>query len=584
MKKKIISTLLATSMLAISLVGCGNEVNSNPVSSESTQQTEQSQETPASTPEVEDEQKPLEALILPLVDEPTTITIGVVDMDTIEDHNTCDLTLWIEEQTGIDLEFVLFPNHSEESLQQFTLMASGNEKLPDIIWNLFGWSVDSVYELGDQGFLIDLKELIENYAPNYKAALAKRSQADQDRVNSLAISPIDGGYYAMAHLKYPGEMQGQSTMMINQKWLDAVGMDIPTTIDELYAVMEAFATKDPNGNGKKDEIPMVGMPREVLGWITNAYTYINMNQFNPYWINVDENGKLYSAYTTDAYREALKTIADMTAKGYINTQTYTLEEYPVLKNLTSNPATTECLVGITANPANAFTHGDLRIKEYVPMYELQAELAGGGYYVQDPAGMYWPGSITKDCANPELAMQLMDFMCTDEAIARATFGTPGVDWQFAEGTSFETAKTGDIIVDASILNGRLDDLNRYWGGRTTGILNSYNTTKLNVPSGDEFKDYQQGMRAEFREHMNDITAPDKVITELVYTVDESENVSASKNLLNERFIETRAQFATGILDPNSDADWKAYLDSVESIGLSEFLEISQKAYDRANGK
>ena len=44
---------------------------------------------------------------------------------------------------------------------------------------------------------------------------------------------------------------------INQDWLDAVDMDIPTSLDELTEVLKAFKTQDPNGNGEQDEIPLM---------------------------------------------------------------------------------------------------------------------------------------------------------------------------------------------------------------------------------------------------------------------------------------------------------------------------------------
>lgn len=42
---------------------------------------------------------------------------------------------------------------------------------------------------------------------------------------------------------------------INKTWLDNLGLEAPTTVDELYDVLVAFRDNDPNGNGQKDEIP-----------------------------------------------------------------------------------------------------------------------------------------------------------------------------------------------------------------------------------------------------------------------------------------------------------------------------------------
>jgi putative aldouronate transport system substrate-binding protein len=43
-------------------------------------------------------------------------------------------------------------------------------------------------------------------------------------------------------------------MIYRTDWLEKVGLKPPTTLDEMYEVIKAFATKDPDGNGKADTI------------------------------------------------------------------------------------------------------------------------------------------------------------------------------------------------------------------------------------------------------------------------------------------------------------------------------------------
>ena len=45
-------------------------------------------------------------------------------------------------------------------------------------------------------------------------------------------------------------------LYINQQWLDALGLEMPQTVDEYYETLMAFRDKDPNGNGEQDEIPL----------------------------------------------------------------------------------------------------------------------------------------------------------------------------------------------------------------------------------------------------------------------------------------------------------------------------------------
>ena len=49
----------------------------------------------------------------------------------------------------------------------------------------------------------------------------------------------------------------QFMWFINMPWLEKLGLDIPKTTDELYAVLKAFKERDPNGNNKPDEIPLI---------------------------------------------------------------------------------------------------------------------------------------------------------------------------------------------------------------------------------------------------------------------------------------------------------------------------------------
>jgi putative aldouronate transport system substrate-binding protein len=43
-------------------------------------------------------------------------------------------------------------------------------------------------------------------------------------------------------------------MIYRTDWLEKVGMKPPTTLDEMYEVIKAFSTKDPDGNGKNDTL------------------------------------------------------------------------------------------------------------------------------------------------------------------------------------------------------------------------------------------------------------------------------------------------------------------------------------------
>ena len=83
---------------------------------------------------------------------------------------------------------------------------------------------------------------------------------------------------------------------------------------------------------------------------------------------------------------------------------------------------------------------------------------------------------------------------------------------------------------------------------------------------------------------NEAPVPEEVVYSLIYNADETEVVTEYKPLVTEIIGDYRSLFISGALDPESDADWQTYLTALEKEGMSKWLEASQTAYDRMNGK
>jgi len=222
------------------------------------------------------------------------ITVGVPQDVTIPDYDTNGLSLYLEEITGLDIEWIFFSSTASNYAQQLSLMCTGGEKLPDV---LLGLSLGhyTVNQYGEDGFFVDLSELIETDAPNYKKALSKLSKTEQKYIKEKGTNTTDGkSIYALPSYGMEVIDCMQSLMYINKTWLDAVGMDVPTTISELDAVCEAFATKDPNGNGKADEMPMLAQA-SVRNWILNAFVEYDAANFNV------KDGKVWDPMFSDEF-------------------------------------------------------------------------------------------------------------------------------------------------------------------------------------------------------------------------------------------------------------------------------------------
>lgn len=106
---------------------------------------------------------------------------------------------------------------------------------------------------------------------------------------------------------------------IRTDWLDAVGMKMPTTQEELVEVLRAFKEKDPNGNGAADEIPTGG--RAEARWMDYLFAMYGVAMYEGYpeW-DVYDGEITYSAVTPNM-KAALGFISSLYKEGLLDPET-----------------------------------------------------------------------------------------------------------------------------------------------------------------------------------------------------------------------------------------------------------------------
>ena len=164
------------------------------------------------------------------------LTVGIPLYGSVSDFDDNALTKYVKEQLGCELEFVSYVSNASKRMQQLTLQATGGQELPDVFWGWQQMSITTISEFGEAGYLQDLTDLIDKYADNYKEQFAKLSKDEQEYILSRGTTD-SGGFYGMplyTGFDYMDHLQ--NVMYINKTWLDAVGMSVPTTVDELYNV------------------------------------------------------------------------------------------------------------------------------------------------------------------------------------------------------------------------------------------------------------------------------------------------------------------------------------------------------------
>ena len=156
------------------------------------------------------------------------------------------------------------------------------------------------------GLFEDLSKDLDKM-PNVKQFFKEKPDAQK-----LTTDP-EGHMYALPSSRGKSYSGTGQHMFINKTWLDKLGLQVPTTWDELENVLKAFKTEDPNGNGQADEIPM--NIRKLDSYFTYYSPMLLLNStgivtgFNkgasPTGFYA-KNGVVKSFLTSDEYKEVVK--------------------------------------------------------------------------------------------------------------------------------------------------------------------------------------------------------------------------------------------------------------------------------------
>ena len=502
----------------------------------------------------------------------STLTVGIPQDFNISSYEDNALTDYFEETLNIKLKFEYYSSTATNYIKQLSMSAASGQELPDVLVGFRDMSIVQMNEYGEDGIFEDLTELIEKYGDNYKAQLKKLSKEEQERIKRKGTAD-DGGFYSMPlYSSIYGVDNMQNLMYINQTWLDKLNLKAPTNIEELYTVLKAFKTQDPNGNKIADEIPLIGPgngDQDVSGYILNAFLYYDVsNKWNV------KNGKVSTPYTTDEYREALIFMNKLYNEDLLSKLTYTTSVAD-LKNLIT-PADGISKVGIFGgHPLNVTDSTSSVLDEYVALGFLADATGKGGYNVVRENTLMFGNFITSDCENTEIAMRFLDLFYADETVSRIRHGEKGVDWEEKAGKdSYGEDAIVNVINDQAFFKG-----NSTWGGNFAGILTNYNYNAVSTV-GQENETYTSKLITGTWKVMEQSKVPSEKAEDLHYTTEEYKAKSDIQASINSYVGEQMNLFIVGDNDINNDSVWKTYLKTLDDMQLDTLLDYAQKAYDR----
>nr|WP_280518612.1 ABC transporter substrate-binding protein [Lederbergia wuyishanensis] len=491
----------------------------------------------------------------PITKEKVTLRVLVPSNQTVEDFKTNTFTKWYEEKTNVHIEWEVMPSQNTE--EKLNLILSSGD-LPDVIMSS-PVTLSQLMIYGSQGMFIKLNDLIDDQGTDVKKFLDERPEIKN------AITAPDGNIYSLPAVNECYHCTMAQKLWVYKPWLDDLGLDMPETTEDLYEVLKAFKEKDPNGNGKNDEIPISGSKDlwPYPGYLMNAFIYSDKYL---------ENGKIQVPFDKPQWKEGLKYVKRLYQDGLMAKEALTQD----IDQLKRTGNSKDRILGM----AMGYWQGDFmqaggNSGEWMDYVAVPPIAGPDGYRVaryQPPVPSRASFIITNQAKHPEVALRWAEGFYQEEVTLRAEAGEPDKDWRWA--------KEGEIGINGepatwARLSAYGEVQNTHWA--QTGPLIRTDLFRLSeVESKDQ--PLEPILYKETKEKYEPYKPEeDKVLPPLYFTQEQSAELAELESTINNFVDESNAQFITGTED--IDKGWDKYLKTLESMNLKRYIEIYQEAYD-----
>ena len=458
---------------------------------------------------------------------------------------------------------------------------SGNaaSKTPIDAFQAVGFSNFDLMRYGAAGTFIDLTPYITpEVMPNLSAILEKHPEI------KAAITMEDGKIYGLPAAEQMGTagigrekdysiFSVPQFSMINKAWLDDLGLEMPTTLDELHAVLTAFKENDMSakfyGNAPGTTIPM-STGFDQWCWGQNIF-YAGFGFTN--WPNdvcmdlmVDKDGKVNFVCDDDNYRAAVTYFHDWYAEGLMDMEMFSQDTNQLIAKCQNGN------VGVTTwweiNEIMGAHAGDY---VYLPVLNgpdgtSNVTLRTGG---ATNSGQL---SITAQCKDPAKLLAFYDLWYKGENVMQLQYGPIGVYFtEQDEKGMWKSITDEEARAKFNKGAGELKAQSEVAGPKL--ILSEYYNEYFYME--DRAMERLADIYDFWMQYVKDDTFYPQ---DCVYTQSELDDLDFYRADFERAVSEQEALWLKN--GGPTDEEWEAYKSTLERCGMSTLLDIYQTVYDR----
>lgn len=554
MKKTRISALLLLLAMLLSLAACGGGTASETEAPSAAATTQAPATIGAATVEPADEYK---TVSYPLTTDDAELSIfffGMPDVVTALEDTLNNASFRVaEEATGVHL--VSQGAMPWAAAEIFSIMLAG-EDYSDLVFQFSGLYSQGYDHAVEEGVIYDLKDYMEDYAPDYLRALS-------DYSDGIVSCTTTEGYMPEIGMVIKSGNRVSNGLFMRKDWLDTLGMEVPVTYDDFYDVMLACNNEFGSRGMLMLNTGVVQYNYLISGYGIAGYQvdgYLGENAF----YQVD--GEVRHGWVSNEFKDYLTMMNKWYGDGLLNSDTLTLapnwvdrgyqsyinqgdvclwyNEYNSISTLEAMNEDPNCVIIPVADAV--MNEGDTLHLLTLP----------------DTTGLGNSGCVvTTSCEYPEIAVAYLNWWFTEDGTLSSNYGEEDVTFTYVNGKPEYT----ELITESEA------GIYTTWQMHCNNIMGTYNMN-------DKF----DATYTETELSCNDVWSSNNdtayIYSSLItMSADESSEYNSHMSEINTYASENIMKFVTGTLSLD---EFDTFVDTIYDLGMERCIQIKQTAYDR----
>ena len=569
--KKTLTILLCLCLVLSMLCACGGQPASSapaesagaPAESTVSAPAPEAPEAPEEAPQ-EDASVPAEASVAeapeepkyevtyPVTDQPITLTLlhsepmlgplsGRAGVDSYGDVAGVQA---VNEATGVNIEWnemAMFTANEE-----FNLVVASSD-YPDMLSGVATYYAGGMTKAFEDEVIQDLGDVVNQFAPLYYEAIKADGELFRQTLDDEGRTL---GVYAIYN-----EAINNEGAMLRKDWLDELGLEVPTTFEDLTKVMTAIQQE----KGVANPIYI----NESANFLSYGYNVKGFDMVSSTIPVYQDNGTVYCSLNSDNYKAYIGQLREWYETGLMNPNymEFSSDLMSGEVEVEMNADRIAIWSGMVTNMTNYYANATDPAFEVVPTV---VTLDGGKDHITLATRSQDAISISTACEEVEAALGWLNYWFTEEGTMLYNYGVEGDTYVMENGTPAYTDKVmnNELGVDPTLFC-RTFSL----AGCSFGYTVQERIYLL-------YEDYQTAAQ----EYWTENTDGSMAVPTLSLTTEESEVLATYGTDLTTYAAETLPRFIMGEL--NMEADWDAYVSTLEDMSIGEITAVYQAAYDR----